>query len=541
MAFYQVQGQDYSLAGSGCGITDTSITLSSMTYPNGGANVVTADLGVIGYATIEPASSREENISFTGITQNADGTATLTGVVRGLQPKTPYTADNSLRTSHAGGALIRLTNSAPYYTEFGIKKNDETVPGKWDFTVSPTVPAVPVYATDAVPKVYVDGLVASGVPDCYVTKDGSDPTLYINIGSGYVKVNSDVLFFTGSSAVAMTPSATNYVQLDSRGNLAVNTSAFEVGCISLAKVTTNGTTITSIEDARPFFSSNITSQVSYQYFQFGETLGFGDPFYIKQSDGKAYKANSTDAAHAEGFMGVVIEPGTNDGSYHQGLTDGMWGYASGLTANAEVYLTDAGGFSSSAGTYKKVVGWAKSAVEFELRVVGRIEDIEGGNSSLTTTNVNNLATFQQNVSVNWTYTNADTLVAGATSDAKALHKHKTSSAVATYDLSTATGTQTIAHGLGQTPNFVKITVMGPFTGSLASVGTYDGTNNQCIYISNPHSTNASSNTTYAALVSDTSTGASQSATVTVDATNVTLHWTKTSTPTGTAAILIEVM
>jgi hypothetical protein len=42
------------------------------------------------YGTIAPKTSSSEFISFTGITQNADGTATLTGVTRGLAKKYPF-------------------------------------------------------------------------------------------------------------------------------------------------------------------------------------------------------------------------------------------------------------------------------------------------------------------------------------------------------------------------------------------------------------------------------------------------------------------
>jgi len=81
-----VQGQDFFLAGAGVTLTATTFTLSEMKYPNTGDDVAMADFGtdLIGYGTFEPETDREENISFTGIVQNADGTATLTGVTRGL-------------------------------------------------------------------------------------------------------------------------------------------------------------------------------------------------------------------------------------------------------------------------------------------------------------------------------------------------------------------------------------------------------------------------------------------------------------------------
>lgn len=131
MAINYVQGQDYYLASSGIGTTDTSIILTTLTLPNSEELITMTMFGDLGYATLEPETSREENISFTGITQNANGTATLTGVTRGLDFVTPYTQDTNLRQAHAGSTILRFTNSAPFYNLFGNKNNDETVTGYW--------------------------------------------------------------------------------------------------------------------------------------------------------------------------------------------------------------------------------------------------------------------------------------------------------------------------------------------------------------------------------------------------------------------------
>lgn len=119
-----VQGIDYFLNGSGIGVVDTTIILSSMQYPNGTtdapAPVLMADFGTsdVGYGTLEPETSREENISFTGITQNLNGTASLTGVTRGLKFKFPYDQDLVLRRQHAGGGKFRISNSVQFYNAF---------------------------------------------------------------------------------------------------------------------------------------------------------------------------------------------------------------------------------------------------------------------------------------------------------------------------------------------------------------------------------------------------------------------------------------
>lgn len=128
-----VQAQDFTLNGSGIGIADTTIPLSSFTLPNSNEAITMAMFGDIGYGTLEPETPREENISFTGITQNANGTAVLTGVTRGLDLVDPYTVDLALRQSHAGATIFRITNSVQLYAMFANKYNDENIEGKWIF------------------------------------------------------------------------------------------------------------------------------------------------------------------------------------------------------------------------------------------------------------------------------------------------------------------------------------------------------------------------------------------------------------------------
>ena len=130
-----VQGQDFTLAGGGITSAATTIVVTSFKTPDG-TNIVTADIGAKAYATIEPGTSKEENISFTTITQNADGSADLTGVVRGLGFVAPYTTVAANQLAHAGGVLLRITNSAPFYADFANKENDESIDQAWTFNTT---------------------------------------------------------------------------------------------------------------------------------------------------------------------------------------------------------------------------------------------------------------------------------------------------------------------------------------------------------------------------------------------------------------------
>src|SRR5262245_7943435 len=108
--FTPAQIPQTTLAGAGATSNAGSIILTSLETRDGRA-VTMSMLGSTGYATIEPGSSKEEIVSFTGITQNANGTATLTGVSRGLDFVSPYAASTTLQKSHAGGTYFIVSNT----------------------------------------------------------------------------------------------------------------------------------------------------------------------------------------------------------------------------------------------------------------------------------------------------------------------------------------------------------------------------------------------------------------------------------------------
>lgn len=156
MSFNPVQIRELRIAGSGISATDTSITFRKMVLVDTDETPVTmAMFGTIGYITIEPRTDREENISFTGITQNANGTATITGVTRGLEPDTPYAENSDFKFPHAGGAIAVVSNSSVYYSQFGKLANDEEITGYWE---APN----PLTAQGLVTRDYMLGLINGG-------------------------------------------------------------------------------------------------------------------------------------------------------------------------------------------------------------------------------------------------------------------------------------------------------------------------------------------------------------------------------------------
>lgn len=135
--FSPAGGLTYRLQGS-VGTTNTALTLSS--FKNRTQIPLTMALlnTSIGYATLDPQNpTKSEFISFTGITQNSDGTAQITGITRGLADIYPFTASSTMRQTHSGQSIFILSDAPGLFNEYAVKRNQETIPGEWTFPINP--------------------------------------------------------------------------------------------------------------------------------------------------------------------------------------------------------------------------------------------------------------------------------------------------------------------------------------------------------------------------------------------------------------------
>ncbi|MDD5614889.1 MAG: hypothetical protein PHH85_01655 [Candidatus Methanoperedens sp.] len=106
---------------------------------------------------------------------------------------------------------------------------------------------------------------------------------------------------------------------------------------------------------------------------------------------------------------------------------------------------------------------------------------------------------------------------------------------ATHDIS-LTGNQSIT-GFGFKPTIVIFIVSA--SGKTASWGMYDGALSQCLWRSSNDSADTFSINTSLACVLNTALGVySQFSAISLDGDGVTISWSKTGSPTGTATILI---
>jgi len=180
-----IQAQKFVLAGSGSSIGDTTILLQSFKGIDS-TNIVTADLGTVAFGTLEPGNgSQEEAISFTGVTQNSNGTATLTGVKSCLF-KSPYTQTSGLTKTHAGASTFILSNDAAFYDNIityvnsslssGAVPASTSVNGIVTMSVTPASAATPIVVGTNDPRVltqteknYVASVVNTSIPYAVAT------------------------------------------------------------------------------------------------------------------------------------------------------------------------------------------------------------------------------------------------------------------------------------------------------------------------------------------------------------------------------------
>jgi len=174
-AFNPAGGLTYRLQSS-VGTTDTTINLSSF-QNRSELDLTMINLNTdIGYGTISPQTSRSEFVSFTGITQNSNGTAQLTGVKRGISDLFPYTASTTLRNAHAGQSIFILSDSPALFDEYTKRRSEETITGLWIFasTSRPIIDSgdLATSSTQLVTKQYVDTVTNQGAATSTETNGG---------------------------------------------------------------------------------------------------------------------------------------------------------------------------------------------------------------------------------------------------------------------------------------------------------------------------------------------------------------------------------
>ena len=333
--FKPVQAQTFYLAGSGATIGDTTIVLSSFKQIDGTTNLLTADFGSKGYATMEPNNStQEEQISFTTVTQNINGTATLSGV-KSVLFVSPYTESSGLAKSHPGGSSFVISNTSKFYDDLLAFDNDETVSGLFTFNQLPQSTVTPSDDKDFATKVYVDsGLLAGAANMGLTTKGIGEEATAAEINAGtqagstlaeliinpkYLKDSNYYLFLpttgqkdalAGSSG---TPGAANtYVTTDDVSNAAGSGKIVRASGTALPALA--ATNLTGIPVANLLVASQAQGDIIYaSSATVWARLGYGVAGKYLKTQGAA--ANPTWAYPQDNTIGGVFADGTNLKTY----------------------------------------------------------------------------------------------------------------------------------------------------------------------------------------------------------------------------------
>lgn len=156
--FEPTGGVTYRLQSS-VGLADTTIRISSFKNRSLVPLTLSSMSTDVIYGTIEPQSTNSEFVSCTGVTQNSDGTATLSGCSRGLSDLYPFAASTTLQRAHAGQSVFILSDSPAFFNEYAIKRNAETISGDWDFTGQTTFSNFPITPSNSTSSETVAGIV----------------------------------------------------------------------------------------------------------------------------------------------------------------------------------------------------------------------------------------------------------------------------------------------------------------------------------------------------------------------------------------------
>lgn len=333
--FRYAQLQPFALAGAGISIGATTITLQEFLSIDG-TPLTMAAFGTIGYGTLEPNSfQREEQVSFTGITQNLNGTATLTGV-KTVNFLYPYTEAAGVTKSHPGGATFVITNTSGFYNTFTNKNDDETILGAW--VLPGTEPIRPKLTVD------VDATDATSL----ITYGQLSRAVFGAVPSASTTVNGTVELATASELAAGTAVGGTGAFLVPANSSFNNTPGSQLVPVSTTNQIINQAWVDILFTTGEAIDASVTPQA----------------VYLKESDGKIYKADAT--AYAENlfaFVGFVTFPqnlaiNTTARVRTWGLVDGFGGT---LTLGAYYYITDATGtIGTTPGTKPYQVGRAQT-------------------------------------------------------------------------------------------------------------------------------------------------------------------------------------
>lgn len=219
--------------------TDTTINLQSFKNRSDIPITIAVLNTDIVYGTLSPQTSRSEFISFTGVTQNSDGTAQLTGVSRGLSDIYPFAASTTLRESHPGQSIFIISDSPQLFEEYTRRRNLEHITSTWEWSSTtppqydqvPTNHAAGTHASttkEFASVALVNAVTTSGAPNATEGVKG-----IVEFGTALESASSTILGSTGAGLTMQSRYATDTPQ----SSCASGYSNAGAGCSVIASLT----------------------------------------------------------------------------------------------------------------------------------------------------------------------------------------------------------------------------------------------------------------------------------------------------------------
>lgn len=530
--FYPAGGTTYTLQSS-ISSTQTTITLTSFNIePTGDAITMALMNTSIAYGTIAPRTTNSEFISFTGITNNGDGTFTLTGVTRGLGKTYPFTEDTDFKLPHAGATQFILSDVPQVFNKYGALVNDNTWSGIQTFSTQPVSTAgLPTGSTDLATKQYVDNtatgttnidrIVIAGTAGETITKD---QVVYLKASDGrWWLADADVAATAENVVLGIAQGAGSAAGAISSGVLIQGLATFT------AITLTANTKYYLSNTAGAFSSSAGTNEVTLGESQTTTTFVF---------------CPRNDQQITEDQQDALVGDSGTPSATNTYVTQ------KGLQINAEKFAVDAAGTDTYAITLSPVpaayvtgmtVGFKAGAsnvgaATLNINGLGAKTIVKGVSTAL---NDQDIVTSQL-VGVVYDGTNFVLQTPAGLNPSNPSYTNGT----ATKDATDASTTQNIAHGLGRIPKRVTIKAL--------SIGSSDSGDPVPTIAETFYNGTTQSSVSFYATAADLGSGgttattftlniggvtATQTGVVTFDATNIIITWTKTNSPTGVYTLL----
>ncbi len=579
--------------------TDTTMVLVSAADRAGNALS-----GLYGFV-LDRGSASEEFVLGT-----VSGT-TVTISTRGLDPQDGKTQRSSLQQPHRRGATVELTDYPLLAILARLLNGDETIPNKLSYASHPSVTSaqdIPdkqyvdtlgtghaTYDQNIISGTAGETLAAGNVvylklsdARWYLATQATASTcigVRLGIAQGAATVGTAVTILIGgrdANQSALTPGSDYY--LSSSGT--ISTSAGATNEVFVGRADAPTTLIFDPEFSKALLGNNTDIPVGS-----GNKLVTQTGFQ-KQAESYAASSGSSTNTIAGNPTITIASPAvitlsahglhvgdavqfTTTGALPTGITASTTYYviSAGLTANAfEIAATPGGTAINTSGTQSGTHTAARPANNYTVTLAPVPISYAAGmpirfkanfaNTGDAMVNVNGLGSVSIRKNDGATALAANDIKNGQLfagiydgTNIQMVSQLGNAATGATYkngvtsrSSATASGSQTIAHGLGTTPKYVRLTARlvvgsGTLTALAISDGTYNGSTTATVYsliVENNTNDSTSDTTNGIFLGTDNTRTNTQAAVVTFDATNITLTWTKSGTPaSGTIFIMWE--